>query len=1111
MPRKNGNENNGNENDINNGTNEVYVTELQKKYMDISRRIDETASGTGKAGKYEDFARWIWAIDQLSEDFYRPDENGNLPVMDEISLNAFKDTYRRALEECDRVIFGNGDPAMKEIANEVRKVLVQDSVAFDSIEFNKDKPLTLDDIIGLGKTITADFGDQQVVSQSGQLSTRIPVKVDGAEGGDLDGYFTASTYVNPEEDKKNLLMSLSTKYPGLTPLFLEVAKMSDREMVNAGLLGLTLSEAVKKGRFGGPNPNDYPTAKKFAEAYVTTLLTDILPLQERQQVVNDKDFLKGFLEFSQEYNKLYRNNRVYINDSNHYLATKEGCNVDKRNCAMSAVSTLLGKKGLVAEAKPMIAVINGVPTAGTFMTKAFDHNLNDLDDKNPMLTADKEAYNNPAVFDDIAAMQAIDFVCGNLDRHSGNYMTRFGMVDGKLKLTGITLIDNDMSFGSNVPKKGQENKWGSRFILPEDMCAIGEETANRIMALTQEQLSMTLRGYGLSKDEIEAAWKRTEILQEAITKGKEFYKKNNIPVGEIRPQMLRVIPEKDWCKYDLDSLSPGRIRNVQKINQFYMMKSMKLQTINAYKSNKKKEADKIRDQKLRKEILGEPVPKNKKIEPLLGKPVGTGIKYTLQKTDILGIDNPEHIRLEMPGDQVFRKMAGNNNSRFPISYTGSDGRPVEGFFTAAASVNGKAQLRQLFENAISAQQGENGNPEYAEAFRRTYEYLSSGADKDRYSFSDYDLKKLGYDNETALRLRSDRVFHRIYSKLLFDAHMLPEKLKSNYIDTGADRNGTIEKRNVAMSKVGELLGTPNVLAHATTMQIKVGDKITEGVFMDRAPGIDINAIRPGDEFAKHTATAFDGSPALKDLADIQLLDYICFNHDRNVSNLLLKLSEDKTKVIGITGIDNDNSFGTIRLAPDKRHFMEPTLDSITVASERMAEKIRVMTTNGLVHTLEGQGLTKKEIYAAVDRFSVVKERIESGQIRVVKDEEWENMKLSELADNDKSLFSGVNKAFAIMMPENLREMDPNKPVEVPVFAHGNKVDKFSPEAVQKAELDEKIQKKQDEMLKDFREELRIAKSERSLNDTELLKKVTYYANVFKEKVDEGTSIFHKAS
>ena len=631
------------------------------------------------------------------------------------------------------------------------------------------------------------------------------------------------------------------------------------------------------------------------------------------------------------------------------------------------------------------------------------------------------------------------------------------------------------------------------------------------MALTKEQLSMTLRGYGLSKDEIEAAWKRTEILQEAITKGKEFYNKNNIPVGEIRPQMLRVVPEKDWCKYDLDSLSPGRIRNVQKINQFYMMKSMKLQTINAYKSNKKKEAEKTREQKLRKEIFGEPIPKNKKIEPLNGKPVGTGIKYSLQKTDILGIDNPEHIRLEMPGDQTFSRMSGNNNSRFPISYTGSDGRPVEGFFTAAASVNGKAQLRQLFENAISAQQGENGNPEYAEVFRRTFEYISSGADKDRYSFSDYDLKKLGYDEETASRLRSDRLFHRIYTKLLYDAVMLPEKLKSDYIDTGADRNGTIEKRNVAMSKVGELLGTPNVLAHATTMQIKVGDKITEGVFMDRAPGIDINAIRPGDEFAKHTATAFDGSPALKDLADIQLLDYICFNHDRNVSNLFLKLSEDKTKVIGITGIDNDNSFGTIRLAPDKRYFMEPTLDSITVVSERMAEKIRVMTTNGLVHTLEGQGLTKKEIFAAVDRFSLVKDRIESGQIRVVKDEEWEKMKLSELADNEKSLFSGVNKAFAVMMPEKLKEMEPDKPVEAPVFAHGNKVDKFSPEAVQKTELDEKIQKKQDEILKDFREELRIAKSERSLNDTELLKKVTYYANVFKDKVDEGKSIFHKAS
>ena len=73
MPKpgnNNGDQNNieENVNEINNPVQEVYVTELQKKYMDISRRIDETASGTGNAGKYENFARWIWAIDQLAEE-----------------------------------------------------------------------------------------------------------------------------------------------------------------------------------------------------------------------------------------------------------------------------------------------------------------------------------------------------------------------------------------------------------------------------------------------------------------------------------------------------------------------------------------------------------------------------------------------------------------------------------------------------------------------------------------------------------------------------------------------------------------------------------------------------------------------------------------------------------------------------------------------------------------------------------------------------------------------------------------------------------------------------------------------------------------------------------
>ena len=214
-------------NENQNDKEKVYVTELQRQYLDIAREMNNTLVNDEDIERFGDFSRWIFAIDQLSEDFYKPGEDGKYPVMDEISINAFKNTYKRALNECDKVLLSNSDDGvsakMKEIAARVKKNLLQDSVAFESVEYNENNPLTLDEVIGLGKTITADFGDQKVVAKGAAYSSRIPVKVKGLQGGDLDGFFTPSSYVNPTEQKEKLFEKLESKYPELKD-YLDVLK-----------------------------------------------------------------------------------------------------------------------------------------------------------------------------------------------------------------------------------------------------------------------------------------------------------------------------------------------------------------------------------------------------------------------------------------------------------------------------------------------------------------------------------------------------------------------------------------------------------------------------------------------------------------------------------------------------------------------------------------------------------------------------------------------------------------------------------------------------------------------------------------------------------------------
>ena len=1097
---------------LNNEKVELYLTEMQRNYLDISRQISETVLSEEDAERYSEFTRWTWAINQLSEDFYKPDKNGKYPIVDQISLDALKDTYRKALTECDNVLTSteqNGIAGrMKEIAGKVKELLTKDSVALDSVTIDKDHPLTLDEIIERGRTLTVDLGEQQIVSKGGVLSSRIPIQVPDAPGGGLDGYFTASSTIHGTEDNKMFFRKYRQKYPELSEMFDGLEKTSYYDLIKEQLLNVSLEKAIKIGN-DLKWTDDRDEMKEAATSYYYGALRNIFTEEQRNRFAKNPKFLQAISEFSTEYYKQNLTQNLYVGRSSKWLGTADGCNIDKRNAAMSAVSTLIGKKGLIAESQPMIAIINGVPTAGTFMTKAFDYNAYDRNPESPMQHANAEVYNNPAVFDDIAAIQAIDFICGNLDRHAGNLMMRFGEVDGKTMLTGITGIDNDLSFGLNVPDPKSDKILGNKFILPKNMGAIGEKTAQTIMSLQEDQLRLALRGYGLRNEEINAAWERTKILQNAIKEGKEYYTNHPTPAGTVAPGHLRTVPEKDWNKYSLDSLA-NEATDKAEMNQFATLKNMNKIVKEHNKREEKKDIYEQREIKAKDVLFGIKKQEAPKVEALEGKPIGTGIKYQIRKNDILGIDNPENIKLVIDENQKLSSKHGLSSTRIPLTFDDKDGKPVNGYFTAETFVNGKSQLKQLFEREIKKLSGEGGNPEWAEVMKRTQSYLREGGNTS-YAPHNYDLKKLGFDAETAERLQKDRAFNSYYKNILSDAQTLPERLRCGYVLYGADQNGTIDKRNVAMSKMAELLGSPDVLAQSTTMQVQVGDKITNGIFMKQAPGIDYSSIKPGDPEAKITPAGFDGSPALKNIADIQILDYICMNVDRNESNLFYQFSPDGTKCLGVTGIDNDLSFGTIKLAPDKNYNQLPPLDSVKVVSEQMADKIKNMSANALIHTLEGQGLNQKEIYAAVDRFTAVQERIKNGQIKTVADEEWNNMKLSDLAAEKQSLFGRVETTFTTTLPSLLRSTKPGEKRDEVIFTKGLQVEEFSKKAIEETAFAKAVEEKEEKLLDDLQQSFAAEKAITSMTDEQLMKYASGFAKACKDGISSCTSIFHGES
>jgi hypothetical protein len=142
-----------------------------------------------------------------------------------------------------------------------------------------------------------------------------------------------------------------------------------------------------------------------------------------------------------------------------------------------------------------------------------------------------------------------------------------------------------------------------------------------------------------------------------------------------------------------------------------------------------------------------------------------------------------------------------------------------------------------------------------------------------------------------------------------------------------------------MSRVAELIGCPDLLAHSESMHVSVpvgnGTKIIKGTFMEEAKGSDLRKLNEKDPMYKADFTFIDDSKGLnRKIADLQILDYLCGNPDRHRANMIYTIKDGK--LVDIKGIDNDTCFGS------KDHtgkMAAVSLDNLKVISKDTAKKI----------------------------------------------------------------------------------------------------------------------------------------------------------------------------
>ena len=1087
---------------------ETRLTELQKHFLDIAGTITGTLRKKEDYLRYAKFIAYLEQINQMAEDFVNPKEDGSLPVMDQIGLDAFKASYRRTIAACEDVLGQNEDDGvsrqMKELAKETKKHLLQDLASFESVTIREEEPLTLNQILELGNTLTVDIGNQEALGQGQALSARIPIRVPGAPGGNLDGFFTKTVRVNSFEDEKRFYEEQRKKYPEFTELLNALEEVEYGDLQESGFLNVSLGKAIKHTAVDENSP--YPKDRKTMGEFATTFYEDALESCMNKDLVKKNSHKPNFAlcmsEVSEAMGAIVLRRGLYVADVGHWLGTKEGSNIDKRNAAMSTVSTLLGKKGLIAEAKPMIVVMDGIPTSGTFMQSAPGYDAYDGKQDNPMRRLHSDAYNNPDIFDDIAALQAIDYICGNLDRHPGNFKCQFAKVDNKDMLVKIIGIDNDLSFGLLTPVEHPQGRpLGKPYVLPKEMCALGEDTARKIETMTRDQLTLALRGFDLSKEEIDAAWRRTELMQEAIREGREHYQ--GIPHGKIDKGFLRIVPEADWEKYSLGKLA---VEN----NQFRAIGQLRKATADRDKVHEHENREKQRTEDAKEKIYGIPKEQKKVIQPVTGIPVGNGLSYTVANPDPLDVKKPGTLRMVVPDDVVLDSVGGANNRRFAIEITDRKGSPKEGFFTAAADCRGRSQIRSLVE-AYSREQ-EELHPLWAEAIRRSATLFLQD-EKYLRAEPDYDLRDIGFPADTAEALKDDPDFHVFYSTFIQRVATVQDGYIEGYRSMGVQGDGSIEKRNVAFSRLSDALDCSGCVAHAEVMQLQKDGKIIDGIFMDRATGKSIFDFRPGDEEVKQGVHAFDGSMALKDLADIQVMDYLCMNIDRNDGNLIFRYSADGKQCLRVIGIDNDLSFGTIYVDSNRKQMHDTPLDKIKVISESQAKRITEMTEISLRNAIGGQGINQAEYSALRERFTRLKNRVKSGTIRIVKDDEWKDMTLEQLAEKN-TIFNTVKDTFTTEMDRRLDAIErtqQNGGAEPPRelhFTKGEMVREFSEEVKDATTVSQLTEEHKDRYTEKLLRDISGKDKIRSYTDKELMEHLTIFADEYFRKVDEQNSAFH---
>ena len=468
-------------------------------------------------------------------------------VMNAADLTEIRKLYSELKTSCTEYLNQRGGTRSSKLGN-MRRQLIEgiSQLASEDIEalgnVHLDSNTNLPDVIANGRHKAVQVDLASLPSVGGNLSSRIRIE---REEDQLDGFFTAESVVldaNVETEK------LVNKYAEKYPPYKEYLDLLNKREDGAGdhfLVNVSV-ESLMEERFR----QAYEDKTQVFRAHFNAIRVKLDPSGTKS---NEIDLLTEDLNFRMMLYEL-RKEIAFLTNAKKTMENAEikvGNNIEKRNVAMSRMAQLIGCPDILAHSSTMYIQNGEERISGIYMEKA--PGLDAAKFRTTPEFLGNNLFNTAEAKEQLADLQALDYICGNIDRHAANMFYQFEQKeDGRVALSKITGIDNDCSFGTLSPEKIKDYK--GNLATPEQMRALNQSTCDLIQGLSKDVLKFSL-GDLLTEEEIEAAWKRTETLQNHIKKSLEADAQIENPIRIIQGK-------EEWNTISLTDLGEGQNDNL---------------------------------------------------------------------------------------------------------------------------------------------------------------------------------------------------------------------------------------------------------------------------------------------------------------------------------------------------------------------------------------------------------------------------------------------------------------------------------------------------------------------------------------------------------------------